>query len=191
MNLHIVTPCTRSQEFLYRCYESIRKLGIPYTWYIVTEESKNVVVPLDNYENTFHLKSNLVGWKDMLNYYLNEVEDSGQWMYVLDDDNLMHENFAKLVPYMEYPQIAGMTFSQRLDKENNVREMTPDSIVPMKIDQGQFLLRRSDIADLRYWNIYRGDGYFIMEFKIRMTAKGRHILMVNDVASYYNAQHWS
>ena len=191
MNLHIVTPCTRDQSFLDRCYESIRKLDIPYSWFIVTEESKNVGLSLDNYENTFHLKSNLVGWKDMLNYYLNEVEDSDQWVYVLDDDNLMHENFTKLTPYMEYPQIAGITFSQRLDKENNIREMNPESIAPMKIDQAQFILRRSDIADLRYWNIYRGDGYFILEFKIRMGFKQRQMLVTNQVACNYNAQHWS
>ena len=99
MNLHIVTPCRRRREFLDQCYASIRKLEIPYTCYIVTEESKNVVVPQENYAKTIHPKSLVVGWKDMLNYYLNEVEESCQWMYVLDDDNLMHENFAKLVPY--------------------------------------------------------------------------------------------
>lgn len=191
MNLHIVTPCTRDQSFLDRCYESIRKLDIPYTWFIVTEKEKQQEISLEKYENTFHLESNLVGWKDMLNYYLNEIPNQDQWIYVLDDDNLMHEGFKSVVPFMEYPQISGITFAQVLDSEGNIREMTPDCLFPKRIDQAQFLLRRSDIGDLRYWNIYRGDGYFILEFKIRMEIRQRQILVTNQVACNYNAQHWS
>ena len=193
MNLHIVTPCTRDQSFLDRCYESIRKLDIPYSWFIVTDkETYEHELDIGKYENTTHLESTLPKlWNSLLNYYLEAVPVEDQWMVVLDDDNLMHEGFNTIIPYLNYQNVSCITYAQKVDADGNIREMNPESIAPMKIDQAQFILRRSDIADLRYWNIYRGDGYFILEFKIRMGFKQRQILVTNQVACNYNAQHWS
>jgi len=193
MNLHIVTPCTRNQSFLDRCYQSIRDMEIPYKWFIVTDK-ENHEHPMDvsGYENTTHLQSTLPKvWNSLLNFYLEEVPDEGQWMLVLDDDNLMHEGFKNILPFLNYPQICGIAFSQRVDAEGNVRVMDRDCFYPRKIDQAQFVLRRSDIGDLKYWNIYRGDGYFILEFSVRAEIRNRQILVMNQVACNYNAQHWS
>jgi len=193
MNLHIVTPCTRDQSFLDRCYESIRKLDIPYSWFIVTDkETYEHELDIGKYENTTHLESTLPKlWNSLLNYYLEAVPVEDQWMVVLDDDNLMHEGFKTIVPYLNYQNVSCITYAQKVDADGNIREMTPDCFYPKRIDQAQFIIRRSDIADLRYWNIYRGDGYFILEFKIRMEFKQRQILVTNQVACNYNAQHWS
>ena len=193
MNLHIVTPCTRDQSFLDRCYESIRKLDIPYTWFIVTDKSSYPhELDITRYENTHHLESTLPKlWNSLLNYYLEVVPEEDQWMVVLDDDNLMHEGFKGILPFLDYPQISCVTYAQKVDKEGNLRQMDSSCFYPRKIDQAQFVLRRSDIGDLRYWNIYRGDGYFILEFKIRMEIRQRQILVTNQVACNYNAQHWT
>ena len=193
MNIHIVTPCTRDQSFLNRCYESILKLNIPYTWYIITDKSSyEHKLDLSSYENTHHLESTLPKlWNSLLNFYLESVPVTDQWMVVLDDDNLMHEGFKGILNYLNYPQISCVTYAQKTDKEGSIREMNSECFLPKRIDQAQFILRRSDIEDLRYWNIYRGDGYFIMEFKIRMEYKNRQILVTNQVACNYNAQHWS
>lgn len=193
MNLHIVTPCTRDQSFLDRCYQSIRNLGIPYKWFIVTDKSTyEHNIDVSKYEDTIHLESTLPKlWNSLLNYYLEVVPVEDQWMLVLDDDNLMHEDFVEILPYLLYPQLSCVCFAQKIDSFDNVRNMNSECFYPKRIDQAQFVLRRNDIGDLRYWNIYRGDGYFIMEFKIRMEIRKRQILVTNKVACNYNAQHWS
>ena len=64
------------------------------------------------------------------------------------------------------------------------------NIAIQKIDNGQFLVRRKAVGPLRYWPIYRGDGYFASEIRILTYESGRDITILPIVASYYNRQTW-
>ncbi len=195
MNLHIVTPCTRDRGFLERCYASIRALEIPYSWFIVTHQPSYVqqhgLLDVQGFEHTQALLYEGENrWNSLLNWYLDSVAIGDQWVVVLDDDNLMHPAFSRMLPFLEIEGVAGLVFSQQIDAAGSVRRALPGCIYPTKVDQAQFIVRRSAIGGLRYWNIYRGDGYFLLEFRIRMDIERRQVLLIDQVACNYNAQMW-
>jgi len=183
--IHIVTAYTRTPVFLNRIYKSIEKLNIECHWYIVTTKKD---VDVTNYKNTTVLvKEDGMPMHSGVNHYYDKVEDTGQWVYALDDDNLMHENFTFVVPHTQVPGNDMLVVSQQL--KNGVRTIeNVESIAVMKIDQAQFLVRRSAVSNLRYWLVYRGDGHFAAEMRIKTLEACRGVIILYVVASYYNAQ---
>ena len=77
------------------------------------------------------------------------------------------------------------TFSPLISKLYNI-----ENIIVQKIDMAQFCVKREIVNDLRFWEIYRGDGYFIMELYIRCKENGIQTQILSEIFSYYNAQHW-
>jgi len=186
--IHIVTCWTRSPEMLDRIYQSLQTITIPYHWFIVTTR---VDLDVSKYQNTTKLiKPDSMPMHTGVNYYYDIVPDTGQWVYVLDDDNIIHPNFSCVGSYIDDTTIDIIVVGQRLEYwEIRCIENIAD-IAPQKIDNGQFLVRRWAVDTLRYWPIYRGDGYFITEMKILTRERGRGIKLIPVEATYYNAQHW-
>ena len=89
---HIVTRFTRDNEkWLDKCYESILKSQLNYKWYIV---GPKIPSNMTKYKNSQFLHfTEKPNWKNLCNFYFDKVNDEGQWVYILDDDNLMHHNF--------------------------------------------------------------------------------------------------
>jgi hypothetical protein len=187
---HIVTRFTRNEdpsiEWLDNCYNSIIKTNINFKWYIIG-------VPefwyTNKYSNTtyihFPYKPN---WKNMCNYYLDMIPDEGQWVYILDDDNKMHPNFGRINKKLE-DDTKLFIVSQRFSKDDT-RIASEENIMVSKIDMAQFCIKREIIGDLRFWEIYRGDGYFIMEQFTRCKEYGYKCQIFPEIMSYHNAQHW-
>jgi cephalosporin hydroxylase len=197
--LHIVTPCTRKQEYLDKCFESIIQLNYNWKWYIVI--NKNVYkenLDIRKYNNTELLvqeKENK--WNSLINHYLDKINEENSLVYFLDDDNLIHPNFNKALKLIVDTNRTAIIFSQEGKYNNNestfIRQATNDNLIVEKIDQGQIIYSRDSIGDLRYWeDNYRGDGYFIMEYLIRSRQKQNNgkILIFPEICSYYNAQKW-
>jgi len=187
---HIVTRFTRNEDWSIRwldnCYNSIIKTNINFKWYIIG-------VPkfwhTNKYINTTYINfPHKPNWKNMCNYYLDLIPDEGQWVYILDDDNQMHPDFGKIDEKIE-TDTKLITISQQYEK-NKYRIASEDDIMVQKIDMAQFCIKREIIGDLRFWEIYRGDGYFIMEQIIRCKEYGHKYQVFTDIMSYYNAQHW-
>ena len=190
--IHIVTGYSRTPKFLERAYESIKKLDIDYHWYIVTTGSKNHV-DVSKYKNTTLItKPGHMAMHTGVSHYYDVVPDTGQWVYALDDDNLIHPNFPVVVPATNNPNCDMIAVGQLYkDKQGVIKERILNTlwdIAIQKIDNGQFLVRRRAVGGLRYWPIYRGDGYFATEMRIVTYESGRHIEVIPQIASYYNAQ---
>jgi hypothetical protein len=189
--IHIVTCWTRTPEVLDKIYQSLQFLqsfNTPYHWYIVTTNSDLDIVKFKN--TTKLIKPISMPMHTGVNYYYDSVPDKGQWVYVLDDDNLIHPSFSFLYNYIQNPIYDMIAVGQQLNENDNRFILTLSDINIQKIDNGQFLLRRQAVGDLRYWPIYRGDGYFATEMKILITERNKEIGLLPIVATYYNAQHW-
>jgi len=190
--LDIVTPFSaNSFDVLAKIYESIVDIPIKWNWYIISDHNvnlnfKDVQTTFDNtkmYKLPFGVKS---GWgKNQVNMYLDMTDDvSTNWVYVLDDDNIIHPNFYNF----DFDRQEGfVVFEQQLVNGNVRRITTPsETCAVFKIDQAQMIHRRNFIGDLRYWAHYRGDGYFAME----SFYKSNNVGMDKNVRSYYNFLKW-
>ena len=78
----------------------------------------------------------------------------------------------------------------QLYEPDKIRIACEQNIIVQKIDMAQFCVKREIVNDLRFWEIYRGDGYFIMELYIRCKENGIQTQILSEIFSYYNAQHW-
>jgi hypothetical protein len=184
---HIVTRFTRNDvKWLDNCYKSIINNDINYKWYIIGIDD---YVDVSKYRNTIYLKfPDKPNWKNLCNYYLDVVPDEGQWFFILDDYNLLHPNFNQLDKKIQ-PNSKLIIVSQ-LYEPNKIRIACEQNIIVQKIDMAQFCIKREIINDLRFWEIYRGDGYFIMELYIRCKEYEIQTQIIPEIFSYYNAQHW-
>ena len=189
--IHIVTGLSRTPDFIERAYESIKTLNIEYQWYIVTTNDKAPLIDVSKYKNTTVItKPGEMPMHTGVSYYYDVIPDRGQWVYVLDDDNLMHHNFDLVVPHLQQPDCDMIAFGQQ--QENGSVRMINSifDIAIQKIDNGQFMVRRKAVGSLRYWPIYRGDGYFATEMRIITYEAGKSITVLPVNASYYNRQTW-
>ena len=186
--IHVVTCWTRTPDVLDRIYQSLQSLTIPYHWFIVTPKTD---IDFSSFQNTTKLiKPDIMPMHTGVNYYYDVVPDTGQWVYVLDDDNLIHKNLSIIKTFLEDLKCDIIVLGQQLDPDSTRVLNNAQDINIQKIDNGQFVLRRAAVGKLRYWPIYRGDGYFITEMRIVTTEKNRGIAMLPVIGTYYNAQHW-
>ena len=187
--VHIVTAYTRTFDYLKRAYDTIKGLNIDYHWYIVTTREKQI--DLTGFKNTTILiKPGNMPMHTGVNYYYDTIPDTGQWVYVLDDDNVLHFNFYLINEHIKNKNCDLIVFAQQVNKQdvrliNNVFDITVQ-----KVDNGQFMVRRNAVGNLRYWPVYRGDGYFATEIRILTYECGRNITILPFIASYYNYQTW-
>ena len=189
--IHIVTCLSRTPDFIDRAYESIKALNINYQWYIVTTADKALSLNYSKYKNTtIIVKPGQMAMHTGVNYYYDVIPDQGQWVYVLDDDNLMHINFNLVEPHTYSPKCDMIVVGQQQENREIRYVDGIFNIAIQKIDNGQFLVRRKAVGSLRYWPIYRGDGYFASEIRILTYESGRDITILPIAASYYNRQTW-
>jgi len=194
-SVDVVTRADRGLDWLDRCYESLRPLRTKWTWHLVVRPGFIESVRNRGYERTVvHLAPNHPTVHEALcgiNHYLDKVPNSGQWFFNLDDDNLMHSNFDHLEDMMVRHDI--LFFSQQVNP-SSARLIVPESFSPGSVDMSQFTARRTAMGKLKFWEVYRGDSYYLQELSIR--AKGgmgftqQRVGYFYGVASYYNAQRY-
>ena len=194
--IDIVTPFGSGKlEWLNEIYKSLQPIPIDWTWYIVSDsKTSNRVDPewfQDEFKNTylaFLHESVESGWgKNQINYYLrNTNQGSGdRWVYVVDDDTIIHPNFydfdfSREEDFVIFSQDIG---GSQYDGESRIVSDPVQDCAPFAIDQGQMIHKRSFIGDLQYWPIYRGDGYFALESRIRAN---NNVGVDPEIRSYYN-----
>jgi len=105
------------------------------------------------------------------------------WVYFLDDDNIIHENFEKAFTSAvdKYPQSQWFCFIQ-VRKNGEVYLQPTDSPCVGNIDSGQVVLTRALIGNSRFpLHSYAADGeLFISLTKCAKPTK------IAEVAAYYN-----
>jgi glycosyltransferase involved in cell wall biosynthesis len=194
--LNIITRCTRTTK-LTEIFDSldIGKNNFSIEWYVLFDLTYMSEIPTDilsflkDKANLRFYDSNPSDFgHQMINKILDEIQDG--LVYVLDDDNIIHPNFFKLLfKWLENnPDSEGLIFSQKVGGIDftrlDVREASSDSVKVSKIDMAQFVLKRNLIGDYRIPNgHYIGDGMFIEELYGKNIEK---FTIVNEIGCYYN-----
>lgn len=194
--LHIVTPCTRDTNYLNKCYDSFKYINYNWIWYIIINSNTyKYDLNISNFKNTIKIIQNRENkWNSLINEYLDNVNEDS-FIYFLDDDNLIHENFNIALDKLYKENFETILFSQygKYGNKEFTRIADYHNIRVEGIDQGQIIYNRELIDNLRYWeNVYRGDGYFITEYIIRLRQQNKLNVVYIDkrILCYYNAQKW-
>lgn len=178
--INFITALTRP-EYIEVVYKRLKEvMTVPWHWYATMDKSYLSVVPenLPSYpEVTFSLidSNNPTGRQSLekawaisdlgrlsidrdygcisLNHSLSLINDG--WIYCLDEDNMMHEDFPRVfeLGLKCYPRAQGFTFIQLLN-DNRIR-LVPDSTyvnnrsMPL-MDYACFIFKRSFIGGNRF-----------------------------------------
>jgi hypothetical protein len=176
--LNIVTPCSRPEN-LQKLYESIKSYGDKEKiwWYIVYDaeqgERKFKHIP---WVREFWLDKKLAGYPQR-NLALSIIEEG--WVWVLDDDNLLHPQLVKELENITDPNVQGVLFKQQF---NNGCERGIDPR-HCHIDQAQFVLKKELIVDKRYDEMYTADGKFLEEL---YNANKEKFIRIEKILCFYN-----
>ena len=198
MKIEIITRCTRTENLL-QIKDSIfnQKSKWDINWNIIFDISAidyidcKILLDLKSPQIITHFlkgEPNDFG-HGLINKILDSI-DNNSWVYILDDDNLLHEDFLEKTYDLinEYYPNDGLIFSQYVGgidfSKLEIRKAHPDNVKVGKIDFAQFLLKKSLIGDKRLLNkTYVADGIFISEL---FDENKNKILFSEDILCYYN-----
>jgi len=194
MTINIITRCTR-QENLLEISKSIFTDLYNIKWYIIFDT--NVIKQLDSdiINSLTEFGAILKFWKgetgDYAHSLINRLLDElGDWIYIVDDDNKIHEDFYSTIHNkMNYSSdTKGFIFNQKVGGIDfsgvDVRYASPENICVGKIDMAQFILHKDLIGNIRLNKyMYVADGQFIVDV---YNSNSEKFLFINQILSYYN-----
>jgi len=199
MKLNVLTRCTRVQN-LQRVEDTIFNSsslhGVEIKWSIIFDTS--VIPSIDTEIFEKYSGHDLKFWKgtpgDMGHMLLNRAIDgiSGdEWLYVLDDDNTMHEDFLEEISkaVSDNPSTEAIIVSQFVGGKDfsgvQVREALPENVKVQKIDMAQFVLKKSVLGEKRLVPMtYVADGMLIEDLYNTCPMK---FTFLNKILCNYNA----
>ena len=177
MKLTIITPCCRPENLI-KLKDSI-EFNLIDKWIIVYDTSKNrtYTMQFQDHSKILELECNTLGaaGHPQRNYGISHVEDG--YIYMLDDDNIVHPDFWKLCVTFEMPYF--YTFN-RVHKSITYGCYLQTG----RIDTAMFCVNKEHIRDIRWReDLYEADGHFIMD--INKSNANLH-KVINKTAAYYN-----
>lgn len=208
-SLHIITRCIRSEHILELKSSIFDKQSkweniiwdIIFDTRVIKSIGTDLLSQLNNTNINISYIESIPG--DIGHQSLNKIIDKkfkqwnmtpinwmNEWVYILDDDNKLHEDFLEhtynLITLNE--DCNGVIFSQYVGGKDfsglEIREANPSNVKVGKIDMGQFLINNSILQDIRFVpNKYEADGIFIEEL---YNEYKEHFIFDNTVLSYYN-----
>jgi glycosyltransferase involved in cell wall biosynthesis len=138
-------------------------------------------------DNAIIVKSNETGlWGNPnrnigLEYIKNNLNPSdNDWVYVLDDDNILHPNWWSTIQNHLNSDAAIITWGQVWASEEPRTEAT-DTPKIATIDTSQYMVRWNVAKNLRFEHIYEADGIYAEE-----AAKRGSVLKLDEYLGYYN-----
>jgi hypothetical protein len=179
--LTLVTPSYRVNNLL----EIKKSINFEYIeeWIIVYDGSKIINNPrlFENQENNkikeyvYKCEHGGISGNPQRNYALNTITNPNAIIYYLDDDNVIHPNFYKLLNIIDNNKIYTFNQYNRI-KGNNINVC--------KIDTAMVVLPYNLCKNVRWiLNKYESDGLYIKECYDKN--KNQHIYVDNDLC-YYN-----
>jgi len=196
IKLNIITRCTRPNQ-LSKVKDSIFKtIHFDIKWWVVFDTRVIKDIDADFLANLQLLGGEALYFKGengdfghtSLSKTIDRIEDG--FVYFLDDDNIIHENFYDKIykSIKENPHKKGFIFSQKVGGKDwtglDIREAKSENTKVQHIDMAQFLLSRELIGDNRFiQGDYKADGYFIE--KIYNDNKN-DFFFIEEPLCYYN-----
>jgi hypothetical protein len=199
-NLYILTRCSRLENLL-NIKKSIFDNKNDFwniNWYIAVDNKKIKNIPshiLNNLQSEniklfFDLNSDGIYGNNLLNELLNIIDQKeNNWIYILDDDNKLHERFLNRTSEILKTNICKcIIFSQMsLDTRfgNSLfRTASEKNINVKKIDMAQFLINSVLIKNNRFEiNEYVSDGIFITKIYYE---NPNDFYIIDEILCYYN-----
>ena len=193
MNFQIITRSTRVNN-LEKVKNSIFN-NIPkdctVNWHVVFDTNvlkdidAELLNRLDDKNTTLYFRKG-DGWGlSQLNSLIQELEG---WIYHLDDDNLLHEDFYETILNNLKEDSKVFIFSQKVGGIDfsglDIREAKPENTKVSKIDLAQWLIHSSIHKDKLYGSGYIADGKFIQSL---YENNKESFVFIPDVLCYYNA----
>jgi len=196
MKINIITRCTRAENL-----EQVKKSifsnvpdQISIDWHIIFDTAKINTIDKQLMQSllkeNIYLYFNHCGDFKCQHYYTNkliaDVIDLG-YIYILDDDNIIHENFYEKV--LEYSDKKVLIFSQWVGGFDfsglDIRTAKPENVKVGKIDCAQYFVDRDLIVkhDCFYGDGYCADGFFITKL---FSLAPQEFAFEKDVLCYYN-----
>jgi len=197
MKINIITRCTRTSNLL-TIKEGVLNTpkGVTVNWHIVfdTGALKDIDAEvLSNLTDTSNVKLHFVkGQRGGLLY--PEVSDiirtiKSGWIYLLDDDNIIHEDFYKTIKasiknlpialvHIVSQLVAGKDFTGQ-----EIRVASRENTAFQKIDIAQMVINRSIFDTHSFSANYAADGFFIEEV---LKTHGDSFVWIDKVLCHYN-----
>jgi hypothetical protein len=193
--LNILTRCTRLEnlEAIAECL-AYRTPNIEW-WVLFYKGEAEAAKPyLDNidYAEPWVFKSKIkrddnkeAFGIDLLN---DLVEPNGEvtYIYVLDDDNLIHPDFLDTWGQI-VPNKKAYVFNQALPN-GDTRIAAPENMEVGKVDMGQVVIHASLLKKNNYFSLgYTGDG---ITFEALHKSDPEEFEFINETVTYYNRLKW-
>lgn len=192
---NIITRCSRTKNLL-KVKDSIFNQSTNVMWYVYFDTTHLKDIDAELLTELQHQNIKVFFKKSITNDYghqfINESIDliKDGWVYVLDDDNILHEDFFStlIIKIKENPNKRAFIFDQKVDGKDftklDIRVAKPENMRVQHIDMAQFLLRRDLIDDKRLkLGDYKADGYFIEDI---YKSNKEDFFFINQILCYYN-----
>jgi hypothetical protein len=178
--LTIITPSCRQQN-LHKVKESIDFDKID-KWIIVYDTSNNrsYTKLFPNNPKILELECNAgISGNPQRNLGIKSVSDG--FIYFLDDDNIVHPNFWKVLSTFQPDYF--YTFDQLRDSRTG--HILPGNMVAVNfIDTAMFVVHRRHIGEIAWReDMYNADGYFISDIFAKHPNAHKYI---KQICCYYN-----
>jgi len=203
--LNIITPCTRPNHLndIYKSISENKNENVDIRWWIIFDKkanmTKEVHFPNDIEIHQFFSKESTIaghGHRNKILSILETEEDDKEeeWIYNLDDDNIIHPGFIdyfneivvtsnELRIANKIPEINGIIFSQAM-KDGRLRLLADrNNITLCNVDTAQFVFKLKTLNGLRFYDNYCADGYFIEEL---YKNNKDNFFVDEEVHCYYN-----
>lgn len=172
--LYIVTPCSRPNN-LKRIKQYIPDYA---TWVVMMDSSTDYKEATG--ANVTHYSRKTGYWghplrNEFLDLYAEQFTEN-DWVYFLDDDNILHPNFLKTYPQLQYFDSSIVTWGQ----EGRLRPTDQPRVG--NIDTACFMFKPYHLPKLRFEEIYEADGIFA-----NAAARIGTLICVDQYLCYYNA----
>jgi len=192
---NIITRCSRTKNLL-KVKDSIFNQSSNVIWFIyfdtfiLKDIDAELLSELQSDKIKLFFKKSIPG--DYGHQFINDAINniSNGWVYILDDDNILHEDFFSnlTTKIKENPNKKAFIFDQKVGGKDfsgvDIRVANPENVKVGHIDMAQFLLKRDLIGEMRLkLGEYKADGYFIEDV---YKSNPEDFFFFNQVICYYN-----
>lgn len=176
--IHIITPCTRVENL------PIMQQSIPLecTWTIVLDSSVPKMPEGGGLRATIYRSPYTGHWGNPnRNFALDQMKfDDLDWIYILDDDNIIHPEWYKNVKDLNHPVLTAVAWGQ-VWQNGSVRLHPPFIPRVGAIDTSCYMVRGHVMKRERYAMNYEADGMMAE----RAYTYGSYYCL-NEYLGYYN-----